>query len=420
MSELQSTVPAPRTLDLESPKLRADPYPVYRWFRENSPVHRLAPKRPGGVTRYLLTRWDDLEAGLKNPRLKRSIHPMALWNQPLDQVPPAFQTYARITRSWPLFCDPPKHAPLRRPVNRILEGSQEDSTALLREVLDETLRGLSHRSSFDAMEEFAHRVPLAFDLAILGIRGHTVTELGAHLHKIALALGNVFDPVRIETASHSMEFLTEWIRDAIARYRAEASPANAPFLTRLIALQDSGLIEGDDQVTATALLLLQAAQDTTSSLIGNGILTLLRHPHVLPWMLEREDRGLAVVEEVLRYESPVQQITRHASEPLEIRGVKIAPGEGVSFLLGAANRDPAVFKEPDLFNPARLQPGTASFAFGPHTCPGAHLARKTAAECWNALFARFPTLCLTSDTIQWRPTVTFRSPETLPVRIKVS
>lgn len=135
-------------------------------------------------------------------------------------------------------------------------------------------------------------------------------------------------------------------------------------------------------------------------------------------MKEWADHLFAVVEEVLRYESPVQQITRHASEPLEIGGVRIAPGEGVSFLLGAANRDPSEFQEAEVFAPTCPRQGTTSFAFSPHTCPGADLARRTAAECWKRLFTQFPSLRLTSPSVHWPPTVTFKSPEKSLVRTK--
>src|SRR6476620_10322339 len=104
------------SLNLDSETVRQDPYPVYRWYRKNDPVHRLEPRAPGGVVRYLVTRWEDVEAGLKLPALKRTVHAAALWNQDLAQVPPEFLPYARVTREWPLFRDPPRHGAARRPI----------------------------------------------------------------------------------------------------------------------------------------------------------------------------------------------------------------------------------------------------------------------------------------------------------------
>lgn len=405
-----SALSSPPPIDLGDIHFRNDPYPTYRWYREHSPVYRVEPRHADSVPRYLLTRWSDVEAGLKNPALKRTIDSNALWNQPLEQVPPELRTYARITREWPLFRDPPQHASARRPINRVMEETRKDSSdRLLTNILEQTLDDLRGRESFDAAEDYARRLVLQLNLAMLGIEEHDWKELGEHLQNISFGLGNVFDLQRLGKASRSMETIEHWMDEAAHHHLVSPSQKAAPFLERLLAMESAGIIAGREQLAAAAILLVQAGQDTTSALLANAILTVLRHPAVLTKLIEESDFAPRVVEEVLRYESPVQQITRHASEPIEIRGVKVSAGEGVSFLLGAANRDPEIFNNPEEFDPSLLRSRTAAFGFGPHGCPGATFGRETVAKALQSFFQRFPSTRLTSESISWKPLVTFRS-----------
>ncbi len=391
--------------------MRADPYPVYRWYRENAPIHRVEPAQPDGVPRYFLTRWNDIEAGLKNPSLKRSTHPHSLWNQPLEKVPPALRTYARVTREWPLFRDPPNHAPARRPINRVLDdpGHRE----ILDAVIHHALESIGNVKTFDAAEVFARHIALQLNLEMLGLGERSWIELGGHLLNLSLGFGNVFHQERLENASRSMSILESWILEAMETTR----PQPAPFLDRLLAMQQAGKISDSSQLTATALLFIQAGQDTTSATIANGILTLLRHPRHIEKLVAEPEFAPHIVEEVLRFESPVQQTTSHASAPLELGGVTVQPGEAVTFLLGAANRDPAVFEKPDEFDPALARPRTAAFGFGPHGCPAASFGREIAATSLGAFFRHFPQARLVNETASWKPLATFRSAGPLHVAV---
>jgi pimeloyl-[acyl-carrier protein] synthase len=403
---------APFPLDLNHPGVRADPYPVYRWYRENAPIYRVKPDQPDGVPRYFLTRWRDIEAGLKNSALKRSTHPHSLWNQPLERIPPELQAYARVTREWPLFRDQPHHAPARRPNNRVLDspGHRE----ILDAVIHHALEPLRHGKAFDAAEVFARRIALQLNLEMLGIGHRSWIELGAHLQKLSLGFGNVFHQQRLEDASRSMAVLEDWIQEAMDTTRSQP----APFLDRLLAMQAAGKISGANQLTATALLFIQAGQDTTSATIANGILTLLRNPIHIEKLVADPEFASQIVEEVLRFESPVQQTTSHASGPLELGGVAVEPGEAVTFLLGAANRDPEIFENPDEFDPTLTRPRTAAFGFGPHGCPAASFGRDIAATSLRAFFRHFPQARLVSKTAMWKPLATFRSAAELWVEIE--
>ena len=240
---------------------------------------------------------------------------------------------------------------------------------------------------------------------MLGLEKHSWLELGSHLLDLSLGFGNVYDAARLAGASRAMATLERWIGEAAQSKRTRP----ALFLDRLLALQETGMIAGPAQLSATAILFVQAGQDTTSALIANGILTLLKHPQHIARLIAEPDFAPQVVEEVLRFESPVQQTIWHASEPLEISGVPVEKGNGVTFLLGAANRDPEVFENPEEFDPTVQRPRTAAFGFGPHACPGADFGRQTAAASLRAFFQKFPKARLVNETPTWKPLAIFRS-----------
>ena len=407
--------PCPGPLDLTDETVRRDPYPVYRWYREFDPLHCLPPTAQGSPRRFLVTRWDDVRAGLKDARLRREVHRNALWNQAPEEVAPEFASYAEVLRAWPLFQDPPRHAKVRRPVNRVLDAAMSATARpMIAQVVADVLEGLPSQTEFDAVGDFARLVPLELDRRLFGLDQLDPGTLGQKLQTIGIALGNVFDHARIVSASQAIDFLRDHVEASIQRSRSGTT--GAPMLARLLELTGPGGLIDEHQVVPLALLLLQAAQDSVIGTLANGLITLLRFPAQRDLCLARPDGFTKAVDEILRFESPVQQVTRHAAEDLEMRGVNISAGEGVSFLLGAANRDPQIFDDPDRFDIDRVLPGTAAFGFGAHACPGMDLGRSIAAQAWQGFFTRFPTLHYHEADLAWRPTVTFRTLARLPVR----
>lgn len=362
--------------------LRLDPYPRFRWYRENDPIHCLEPTKPAQVRRYLLTRWQDVEAGLKDSRLGREVHDMALWNQAPETIAPEFASYARVLRVWPLFKDPPRHAMVRRPVNRILDQAMlVAAEPILDEVVDGMLDRLPPHQECDLIPGFASLVPLELDRRLFGLDDIDAPALGIWLQRIGLALGNVFDQRRIEEASRAIDSVSAHLEESIRRCRA--GRGDAPMLRRLLELAGPAGMIAEEEIIPLAILLLQAAQDSVIGALSNGLVCFLRHPKARQRCLEVEGGFPRAVEEVLRFESPVQQVTRHAKVDLEIGGVGIRAGEGVSFLLGAANRDPAVFDRPDDFDVTRVILRSASFGFchqSLQTAPGVITSKCTTLD----------------------------------------
>lgn len=404
-------------LDLERADLREDPYPVYRWYREHCPVYRLESATSGSPDRYLLTRADDVATHLRSGSLGRTVHAEAPWNRPLVSVPSEARAFAAVTRKWPLFLDPPGHAGPRRAINRVLAADVlESMERMVREVAADLAAALPAHDPFDAMGEFAGLVPLEVNRRALGLRETSAADLRPHGLRIIRALGNRFDPEAMASASASVEHLLGVFDGAIGEQRAHPG-GEAVMLQRLVgAAEAEGLVPEED-IAPLALLLLLTALDTTANLIGNGIVTFLRHPAELARFLEEDgpeaDRRAAT--EVARFESPVQQVTRHALRPVEIRGTVVPERAGVSFLLGAANRDPERTADPDRFDVTRAPGATSAFGHGIHQCPGEALGLMEAAAAWRAFFARFTTPVLAREPLEWLPLVTFRGLKSLVV-----
>ena len=205
--------------------------------------------------------------------------------------------------------------------------------------------------------------------------------------------------------------MRDYLRAAAAERRARPGD---DLLSGLVATEAEDDRLTEDEVLATCALLLFAGNETTTNLIGNGILALLRHPD--QWRRLRADPTLirAAVEELLRYDSPVQGTVRIAADDLELAGARIGRGDRVSLMLGAANRDPAHFPDPDRLDLGRGDRRHAAFGLGPHFCLGSALARMEGQVAIAAVVEQFPALRLLTDTPRWKPSVFFRGLQTLP------
>ncbi len=411
-----STAPDfPPPLDLTSRKLAADPYPVYRWYREHCPVYRLEPHCEGTPVRHLLTRFEDVERYLKHRALVRQHYRDLPWTRPLDEVPPEHRAFAEVTRQWPLFLDPPCHGGPRRAINRLMDGAFLDRIhGVVERTAQALVRDLPKTAAFDAIGDFSALVPLEASRRLLGLHEATARSLRPEGMAIIRVLGSRFDSGAMAAASDATSRLLGLFETAIEHQTSRPDPEAEMLQGLLDAARKEDLIP-ESQVAPLGILLLLTAIDTTANLIGNGILSFLAHPEQRDAFLAHPELAEGAAREVARFESPVQQVTRHAAEPLEIRGVEVSAGDGVSFLLGAANRDPAVHPDPDHFDIRRAGQVTSAFGHGIHRCPGERLGRLEAMLAWRAIFTRFPRLAVTGEAIQWLPLVTFRGAESLPV-----
>jgi cytochrome P450 len=230
--------------------------------------------------------------------------------------------------------------------------------------------------------------------------------------KIAVALGPIEDMAVAMSALEGRNQLVQYFNDLIPKRKSDPRD---DLLTALLEVEDDGDVLSHGELLAMLLLLLVAGHETTVNLIGNGLLALLRHPDQFERLRTEDGIGRQAIEELLRYDSPVQMTGRIAKEDVEIGGKHIKAGQGVSTVVGAANRDPDAFPDPDVLDLTREPCNHLSFSAGIHFCLGAQLARLEGQIALTTLVKRLPTLQLATEDLTWRPAPILRGLEALPV-----
>jgi cytochrome P450 len=385
-------------LDITDPDFIADPYPTYRRLREKAPVHKSA----AGF--WVLMRYDDVMAVLRDPRFgKEAVQKLV---QARSGVPAA--DLSMLTR------DPPDHTRLRGLIAnvftpRVVEAQRPHIERLVNDLIDR-VEGIGR---MDLIEEFAYPLPITMICELLGIPFDSREVFKQWNIDIARGLDAVFlVPEVAQTAAAARAALSGYFRSLVAERRK--APRD-DLLSALLAVEQAGDKLSEDELIATCNLLLVAGHETTVNLIGNGTLALLRNPSELRRLRESPSLIGSAVEELLRYDSPVQRTARMADEDVLINGQAIPGGEVVTLFTGAANRDPARFRDPDRLDLARPDNRHASFSQGIHFCLGAPLARAEGQIAFATLARRLPKLALAVDNPEYRAGVTLRGLKALPV-----
>ena len=400
---------------LLTPEGRADPYPLYRELRDSAPVLR------SSFGPVVLSRYDDCLTALRDPRLGRGTALRAAGEGPslgfagFDVDPEQRQAFFERAGNNMLFADPPDHTRLRRLVSRAftphrIEGLRPAVETMVAGYID----AMIDAGDVDVMTTLAFPLPVTVIGELVGVPAADRASFQPLVRAGTAALDPAADPATLRTATAAMDEMRTYFFDLVAERRR--TPAD-DLLSALVAARDAGDALSDDEVVATAILLFAAGFETTTNLIGNGLLALLSHPHQLHrW---RHDPSLAhsAVEELLRWDSPVQLNMRTALEPAEVAGEPLDRGEAVVVLQGGANRDPARFHAPESFDVGRADNAPISFGWGIHHCLGAALARMEGEVVFNALLRRCGTIERRSDEPEWRPTLTLRGLATLPVSV---
>jgi cytochrome P450 len=390
------------------PALLADPYPLFHRLHAECPVYRSG-------SRFVLTRYDDVAAVLRDPRF--SAKRPARAREGLPAVARSGPTGSRMRAMMAfrgrqmLESDPPDHTRLRALANhafaaRTIAAMHGRIQCLVDELLDAVV---PQGEAMDAIAALAHPLPVIVIAELLGVPVED-RELIRRWSAGAIPFLDSFrNPIAAEAA---WQGFGDYLRRIIADRRA--APRD-DLITAFLHAEEGGSGLDEDELLAMCILLLIAGHETTTNLIGNGLLTLLRHPDQLALVRDDPARLAAVLEEVLRYESPVQIAARVATEDCVIAGMPIAAGTPLTLHLGAANRDPARFADPDCFNSTRTGARHLAFGQGAHYCLGAMLARMEGEIALGTLLRRLPNLRLASAAVEWRRTITWRGPVALSV-----
>jgi len=392
----------PPRVDLLDPAVLSDPYPLFHRLRTEDPVHWEADLEFWALTRYA----DAVYALREDSLLSSAIH---------DSPRPG--GVGLSSARWFVFLDPPRHTRLRALVHsaftpQVVEGLR----ARIQAIVDELLDRAAEAGRLDLIADLGFPLPAIVIAELLGVPAEDRAQFRAWSADLAAAGGLVRMAAdgaeRLSRARAGGAALNAYFRDIIRERRR--APRD-DLVSRLTGVQSAEGTLSEEELVDTCSLLLFAGHETTTNLIGNGMLALLRHPDELSRL--RADPSLigSAVEELLRYDSPVQMRVRVARETVEIGGRRIAKGQRVLILVGAANRDPARFPDPDRLDIARPDNRHLAFGHGIHFCTGAPLARLEGAIAIRRLLRRFPRLELTTDQLAWRETLTLRALNALPV-----
>lgn len=401
---------APLLFELFSPEARANPYPLYKRHREEHPMHR----SPIGL--WTLTRYNDVLAVLRDDRFSADPRNSEVFQQfgmydDDESVHPIREVAGRVL----LFTDPPDHTRMRTLVNKAFTRRViEELRPHIEELVDDLLDEIADRGEIDVIADFAYPLPALVICELMGVPVEDRNRFKGWSGDIAPIIDPLTPPDIMQKAVATAEKFGEYFVELTAERRRRPQD---DLLTALIRAEtDEGRLT-EDELLGICVLLFIAGHETTQNLIGNGLLALLRDREQLEIL--RDDQSLArnAVEELLRYDSPVQLTARSALEDVEVSGETIRKGEEAVVLLGAANRDPAVFSDPERLDVTREKIQVISFSAGGHFCLGAPLARLEGQIAFTKLLGRFPEIELATDEPKWRNTLTLRGLESLPVTL---
>jgi cytochrome P450 len=372
-----------------TPEFYRDPYPWYHALRMLQPVRRM---KNGS---YFLTRYDDVMAVYKNPKTFSS-DKQAEFGPKYGDSP----LYRHHTTSL-VFNDPPLHTRVRRLIAgaltpRAIAGMEAGLEALVAQLLDR----MAAKGEVDLIEDYASAIPIEVIGNLLAVPHEERSPLRDWSLAILGALEPVLTPQVAARGNAAVTEFSAYLDDLIARRRrAPGDPAH-DVLTRLIEGEEGGERLTPAELLHNCIFLLNAGHETTTNLIGNGLVALHDNPAQRQRLLAEPELIRPAIEEVLRYESSNQLGNRITTEPVEIGGVSMPPQTQVTLCIGAANRDPAQFDQPDMFDIGRAPNRHVAFASGIHQCAGMNLARLEGRVALSALLARFPDFALAGPPVR--------------------
>jgi cytochrome P450 len=377
--------------DLEklTPEFYANPYPTYRALRENQPVKRM----PNGS--YFLTRYDDLVAAYKNTKAFSSDKRKEFTPKYGDSLLFEHHTTSLV------FNDPPAHTRVRR----LIMGALSPRAIALMEgdivkLVDMLLDRLAAEGKVELIEDFASAIPVEVIGNLLDVPLDEREPLRDWSLAILGALEPVISPTVFARGNNAVRDFLAYLEILVARRREKPGNPDRDVLTRLIQGEDNGERLTAKELLHNCIFLLNAGHETTTNLIGNGLVALLNHPGEKKRLIENPDLIKTAIEEMLRFESSNQLGNRMIVEPFELGGIALPAGTPVTLCIGAANRDPQQFANPERLDVGRTPNRHLAFGTGAHQCAGMALARLEGAIAISRFLARFPNYAPNGEPVR--------------------
>lgn len=399
---------------LQSPEFFMDPYPFYHRLRREDPVHW-----SDRWDCWVLTRYADVLSSMRDPRLSNSMRATIYINQLPAEVQNRLRPLNRHIAAWMAFQDPPHHTQLRALVSkaftpRVVEGMRPR----IQKIVDDLLEPLEDTRQVDMIRDFAYPLPAIVIADLLGVPREDRDQFKMWSDDIVAFLGTGrANSSSAEQAQRSLLELAKYFNGLITARRKHPTE---DFLSGLVLAEEEGKTLSEEELISMCTSLLIAGHETTTNMIGNGVLALLRYPDQLQRLTDNPSLIEGAVEEFLRYDAPVQRNWRAAREDIEMGGKRIEKGQLVLQMLGAANRDPEQFPDPDRLDLSRQPNPHVAFGHGIHFCLGAPLARTEGRIAFNSLLRFLPSMQQANEELEWLENMAFRGLKSLPVALKRS
>jgi cytochrome P450 len=403
---------------LDGPAFYVNPYPVFARMRTEAPVYWY----PGSRS-WLITRYDDVDLVCRSPKLFSSY---GFQNAYFDNLRPDLRAAAptlelRGRTPTIITSDPPAHTRVRRLLQvAFTHGAIENLRPRVQAIVDDLLDAVKNDDVIDIVAALAYPLPAMVIADIMGVprADRDLFKQVARDVVLFMARNNPNAELTVESARESDQSLArfrEYLRQLMAARRAEPRD---DVVSALVHAEFEGDRLGDEEILANLVLFLIAGHETTTNLIANGIFLLVLHPDQLQLVRERRDALSPAVDEILRFEAPVQRLRRVVAEDVEMGGVKLRKGQPAEAVVGSANRDESKWDEPDRFDILRKPFPHLAFGKGVHFCIGANLARLEGTIALEEMFNRFNQLTLPSDwEPEWATTTNLRTLKSLPIKV---
>jgi cytochrome P450 len=390
---------------LLDPDVLADPYPLYHRLRTESPVHW-----DPFLHAWVVTRYADVVTVLHRFSAQRTPTPEQLAAMGLETLTPIAAVMVRQM----LFLDPPAHTRIRGLASQAFTPRRvERLRAHIQEITDALLDPLLERGQLDVIADLAEPLPAIVTAEMLGVPTADARQLKTWSADFAEMLGNFqHNPDRVAGVIRTTEAMTDYFRAAIREQRRQPREG---LIQALLTAEVDGDRFTEDEVIANVIVTMVGGQETTTNLIGNGVLSLLRHPGELARLRHDPSLIASAVEELLRFESPSQHTARLAPDDVVLGGQSIRRRQAVIAVMGAGNRDPERFPDPDRLDLTRPDNRHLAFGWAAHFCFGAPLARIEGQIAFATLLGRLPELRLVPGSLGWRQNLGLRGLTALPV-----
>jgi len=398
--------------DINSPAFIANPYPFYESLRAEGELVPFDER-----IHLVSAHYDIVDHILKSRHFGREGRSVMTEAEKaaLPPVSDLAKPLVEIQKNWIIFRDPPYHTRVRGMVKKAFTPKMvHNLQPHIQEITDYLIDAVVEQGHMDVIADFALPLPVTVIAEMMGVPPDDRDKF-RQWSQYLLGINDIIPPSEEQKRKvHDATLeVVDYFEALLAKKRAQPQD---DLLSHLIAVEEAGDTLSEQELIATSILLLVAGFETTTNLIGNGLLLLLQHPEQM--QLLRDDPALAprAVEEMLRYEAPVQFTGRLALQDVEIAGHAVRRLQGIGLLIGGANRDPKKFSRPAVFDITRDEAAVLSFGGGIHYCLGAPLARVEGYIAFNTLLHRLANLQLVHDELPWRNMIALRGLETLPIR----